>query len=43
MMDKGQIIFEARDNNKKSLTIEKLMIEFQRIRGTTMANDRALL
>lgn len=43
MMDKGQIIFEARGAEKKALTIEKLMTEFQRIRGAKMANDRTLL
>ncbi len=43
MMDKGQIILEVEENKKKDLTIEKLLNEFQRIRGTKMTNDRALL
>ncbi|MFY4777309.1 ABC transporter ATP-binding protein [Metabacillus sp. RGM 3146] len=43
MMDKGQIILEVEEEKKKELTIEKLMKEFQRIRGEQMANDRALL
>ncbi|MCD7036474.1 ABC transporter ATP-binding protein [Metabacillus sp. GX 13764] len=43
MMDKGQIILEVDEEQKKELTIEKLMQEFQRIRGEQMANDRALL
>lgn len=43
MMDKGQIIFESDENAKKELTIEKLLSEFQRIRGEQMANDRAIL
>ncbi|PLT32256.1 ABC transporter ATP-binding protein [Bacillus sp. V5-8f] len=43
MMDKGQIILEVDEDKKKSLTIENLMEEFQRIRGTRLANDRALL
>ncbi|WP_223701865.1 ABC transporter ATP-binding protein [Sutcliffiella deserti] len=43
MMDKGQIILEVEEEDKKSLTIETLLKEFQRIRGQQMANDRALL
>lgn len=43
MMDKGQIIFEVNEEEKKKLTIEALLKEFQRIRGVQMANDRALL
>ncbi|MDQ0176514.1 ABC transporter ATP-binding protein [Bacillus chungangensis] len=43
MMDKGQIILEVDEEEKQHLTIEKLMEEFQRIRGKQMANDRALL
>lgn len=43
MMDKGQIILEVEEDKKKDLTIEKLLNEFQRIRGTKMTNDRALL
>lgn len=43
MMDKGQIIFEAFGEEKKKLTIESLLGEFRRIRGTGMASDRALL
>ncbi|HWO97679.1 MAG TPA: ABC transporter ATP-binding protein [Bacillus sp. (in: firmicutes)] len=43
MMDKGQIIFQASDEEKQALTIEGLLQEFQRIRGTQMASDRALL
>ncbi|WP_230130386.1 ABC transporter ATP-binding protein [Bacillus sp. CECT 9360] len=43
MMDKGQIILEADEEKKKTLTIENLMQEFQSIRGTRLANDRALL
>ncbi|WP_409305854.1 ABC transporter ATP-binding protein [Peribacillus sp. SCS-155] len=43
MMDKGQIILEVNDEEKENLTIEKLMKEFQRIRGEQMTNDRALL
>jgi putative tryptophan/tyrosine transport system ATP-binding protein len=43
MMDKGQIILEVEEDKKKELTIEKLLNEFQRIRGSKMTNDRALL
>lgn len=43
MMDKGQIILQFDIEEKKELTIEKLLKEFQRIRGTSMTNDRALL
>ncbi len=43
MMDKGQIIFEVGEEEKKQLTIEKLMAEFQRIRGEKLTSDAALL
>ncbi|MGM7635296.1 ABC transporter ATP-binding protein [Bacillus sp. Hm123] len=43
MMDKGQIIFEANEKEKPNLTVEKLLSEFQRIRGEAMLNDRSLL
>lgn len=43
MMDKGQIILEVNEEDKKKLTINHLLEEFQRIRGTKMTNDRALL
>jgi putative ABC transport system ATP-binding protein len=43
MMDKGQIILEVSGEEKKKLTIEQLLQEFQRIRGTKLANDRAVL
>lgn len=43
MMDKGQIIFEANEEEKKHLTVEKLLIEFQRIRGEKLSSDRAVL
>ncbi|KYG25559.1 ABC transporter ATP-binding protein [Alkalihalobacillus trypoxylicola] len=43
MMDKGQIILDVNEEEKKGLTIEKLLQEFQRIRGTQMENDRAIL
>ncbi|KXH80080.1 ABC transporter ATP-binding protein [Sporosarcina sp. HYO08] len=43
MMDKGQIILTVEAEEKKQLTIEKLMAEFQRIRGEKLTNDAALL
>ncbi|MFO1444939.1 ABC transporter ATP-binding protein [Bacillus sp. Bva_UNVM-123] len=43
MMDKGQIIFQVDEKEKENLTIEQLLNEFQRIRGSKMASDRALL
>lgn len=43
MMDKGQIILEVEAEEKKGLTIDKLMAEFQRIRGEKLTSDKALL
>ncbi|GAA5416877.1 choline transport ATP-binding protein OpuBA [Paraliobacillus ryukyuensis] len=43
MMDKGQIILDVAGEEKAALTVEKLLQEFQRIRGTQMDNDRAIL
>ncbi|MEK3975253.1 ABC transporter ATP-binding protein [Psychrobacillus sp. FSL K6-1267] len=43
MMDKGQIILEVDDEEKRKLTITKLMEEFQRIRGEKLTSDKALL
>jgi putative ABC transport system ATP-binding protein len=43
MMDKGQIILEVNEEEKQNLTIEGLLSEFKRIRGTQMASDRAIL
>ncbi|WP_307256422.1 ABC transporter ATP-binding protein [Oikeobacillus pervagus] len=43
MMDKGQIIFEANESEKKMLTVEKLLTEFQRIRGESLSSDKTIL
>lgn len=43
MMDKGQIILVVNEEQKKDLTVEGLLKEFQRIRGTQMASDKAIL
>ncbi|NME04518.1 ABC transporter ATP-binding protein [Psychrobacillus sp. BL-248-WT-3] len=43
MMDKGQIILQIDAEEKRTLTINKLMDEFQRIRGEKLTSDKALL
>jgi len=43
MMDKGEIIFEASGEEKKALTVEKLIEKFHQIRHKTYENDRTLL
>lgn len=43
MMDKGQIIFHSDEVEKQSLTVDKLLAEFQRIRGEQMSSDKAVL
>ncbi len=43
MMDKGQIILDISGAEKQALTIEKLLHEFQRIRGQQLSSDRAVL
>lgn len=43
MMDKGEIIFEAEGEEKRALTVEKLIDKFHQIRHTSFENDRTLL
>ncbi|SFL53232.1 ABC transporter ATP-binding protein [Salibacterium qingdaonense] len=43
MMDQGQIILDVAGEEKQNLTVEKLLEEFQRLRGEKMANDKAVL
>ncbi|MGG4040940.1 ABC transporter ATP-binding protein [Bacillus smithii] len=43
MMDKGQIIFEADEKEKRTITVEKLLEEFQKIKGEKLLNDRTIL
>ncbi|MFP3340689.1 ABC transporter ATP-binding protein, partial [Micrococcus sp. SIMBA_131] len=43
MMDSGKMILEVEGEDKQNLTIEALLQEFQRIKGTKMNNDQALL
>lgn len=43
MMDKGQIILDVDEEEKPTLTVEKLLEEFQRIRGEQLMSDKAVL
>lgn len=43
MMDAGQIIFDANAEEKKRLTVEGLIQEFQNIRGKKFVSDRTVL
>jgi len=43
MMDKGTIILDVDPEQKESLTIERLLKEFERLRGEKFASDRAVL
>lgn len=43
MMDAGQIIFDVSGEEKKNLTIKRLMDEFQRIRGRQIESDQTVL
>lgn len=43
MMDKGTIILDVDPQEKESLTIERLLKEFERLRGEKFASDRAVL
>lgn len=43
MMDKGTIILVVEPEQKESLTIERLLKEFERLRGEKFASDRAVL
>lgn len=43
MMDKGEIIMDIRGDEKKSLTVEKLVKKFREIRHTELENDELLL
>ncbi len=43
MMDKGEIIFEASGEEKRGLTVEKLIDKFHQIRHQSFENDRTLL
>jgi putative ABC transport system ATP-binding protein len=43
MMDKGTIILDVDSEEKQTLTIERLLKEFERLRGEKFASDRAVL
>jgi len=43
MMDKGEIIFDVEGEEKKALTVEKLIEKFHQIRHTSYESDRTLL
>jgi putative tryptophan/tyrosine transport system ATP-binding protein len=43
MMDKGRIILDVPEEEKKNLSIDRLLSEFERIRGEKLANDRVML
>ncbi|TFJ93592.1 ABC transporter ATP-binding protein [Lentibacillus salicampi] len=43
MMDKGEIILDVEQEEKQKLTIENLMQEFQKKRGSDFESDRAIL
>ncbi|WP_170006577.1 ABC transporter ATP-binding protein [Bacillus fonticola] len=43
MMDKGQIIFHADEEEKKKLTVSDLLEAFRSIRGEALSSDRTML
>ncbi|MFB5269408.1 ABC transporter ATP-binding protein [Paenibacillus enshidis] len=43
MMDKGRIILDVNEQQKKELTVERLLGEFERISGEKLADDRIVL
>ena len=43
MMNKGEIIFDCRGEEKAKLSVEDLLEKFAQISGSTLDNDRALL
>ncbi len=43
MMDKGRIILDVPEQEKRGLTIEGLLQQFERIRGAKLADDRVVL
>ena len=43
MMNKGEIIFDCRGEEKAKLTVGDLLEKFAQISGSTLDNDRALL
>ncbi len=43
MMDKGEIILDISDEDKRQLTVPKLLDHFKRIKGEELADDRMVL
>jgi len=43
MMDKGEIIFDVEGEEKKNLTVEKLVDKFHQIRHRTLESDEVML
>lgn len=43
MMDKGRIILDVPEESKRDLTVEKLLKEFAKISGRSLADDRVVL
>lgn len=43
MMDKGRIVLDIAAADKGSLTVEKLLREFERVRGEQFVDDRVVL
>jgi len=43
MMDKGKIILDVPEEEKQGLTVERLLREFERIRGEKFVDDRVVL
>jgi putative ABC transport system ATP-binding protein len=43
MMDKGRIILDIDPERKKTLTVERLLGEFEQISGHKLSDDRIVL
>ena len=43
MMDKGEVVVDISGDEKKDLTVEKLIDMFTKVRKTDFVNDEALL
>src|SRR5690625_321237 len=43
MMDKGEVILHAEEEEKRELTIEKLLKEFKKRRGASLSQDQIIL
>jgi putative ABC transport system ATP-binding protein len=43
MMHEGEIILHVAGQEKKEMTVNKLLLKFEEVRGTAFSNDRAML